>query len=29
MAERLGAVSPTYRSWIRADELREIAEIVA
>jgi 1-acyl-sn-glycerol-3-phosphate acyltransferase len=28
MAARLGAVSPTYRSWVQATELRHIAEVV-
>ena len=28
LAERLSAVSPTYRSWVQATELRQIAEIV-
>ncbi len=27
-ADRLSEVSPTYRSWVQADELRRIAEIV-
>jgi hypothetical protein len=29
LADNLGAVSPTYRSWVQATELREIAGIVA
>jgi hypothetical protein len=28
LADRLNAVSPTYRSWVQASELREIAAIV-
>jgi glycerol-3-phosphate O-acyltransferase/dihydroxyacetone phosphate acyltransferase len=29
MADRLSAVSPTYRSWVQAVELRQIAEIAS
>jgi glycerol-3-phosphate O-acyltransferase/dihydroxyacetone phosphate acyltransferase len=28
MADRLSAVSPTYRSWVQATELRQVAEVV-